>query len=45
MEWQPLPSLELVTMYMLSSRRFEDFQQPDNQQRGELLRLQAQLNF
>jgi hypothetical protein len=44
-EWQPLPSFELVTMYTLSSRRFEDFQRPDNRQRGGLLRLQAQLNF
>lgn len=44
-EWQPLPSFELVAMYTLSSRRFEDFQKPDNQQSGGLLRLQAQLNF
>ncbi|UOQ74493.1 porin [Hymenobacter cellulosilyticus] len=44
-EWQPYPSFELVTMYTLSSRRFEDFQRPDNRQRGGLLRLQAQLNF
>ncbi|UPL49897.1 porin [Hymenobacter sublimis] len=44
-EWQPVPSFELVTMYTLSSRRFEDFQKPDNRQRGGLLRLQAQLNF
>ncbi|TGE25560.1 porin [Hymenobacter aquaticus] len=45
LEWQPLPSFELVTMYTLSARRFEDFQKPDNRQRGRLLRLQAQLNF
>lgn len=44
-EWQPLPSFELVTMYTLSSRRYEDFQLPSNRQRGGLLRLQAQLNF
>jgi len=44
-EWQPFPSFELVTMYTLSNRRFEDFQKPDNRQRGGLLRLQAQLNF
>ncbi|TGE29893.1 porin [Hymenobacter metallicola] len=44
-EWQPFSSFELVTMYTLSSRRFEDFQRPDNRQRGGLLRLQAQLNF
>ena len=44
-EWQPLSSFELVAMYTLSSRRFEDFQKPDNLQSGRLLRLQAQLNF
>jgi len=44
-EWQPFSSFELVTMYTLSSRRFEDFQRPDNRQRGGLLRLQAQINF
>ena len=44
-EWQPLNSFEFVAMYTLSSRRFEDFQRPDNRQRGGLLRLQAQLNF
>ncbi|UOG72909.1 OprO/OprP family phosphate-selective porin [Hymenobacter tibetensis] len=44
-EWQPFSSFELVTMYTLSSRRFEDFQRPSNRQRGGLLRLQAQVNF
>jgi hypothetical protein len=44
-EWQPLENFEFVAMYTLSSRRFEDFQMPDNKQRGGLLRLQAQLNF
>ncbi|WP_233254015.1 porin [Hymenobacter sedentarius] len=45
LEWQPMSSFELVTMYTLSSRRYEDFQKPDNKQRGGLLRLQAQINF
>jgi len=44
-EWQPFSSFELVAMYTLSARRFEDFQLQDNKQRGGLLRLQAQLNF
>ncbi|MCC2547842.1 OprO/OprP family phosphate-selective porin [Hymenobacter sp. BT175] len=44
-EWQPFSSFELVTMYTLSSRRFEDFQKQNNRQRGGLLRLQAQINF
>ncbi|GAB2967477.1 OprO/OprP family phosphate-selective porin [Hymenobacter coalescens] len=45
LEWQPLKFLELVPMYTLSSRRFEDLQSKGNRQRGGLLRLQAQLNF
>ncbi len=45
LEWQPLDNFEFVAMYTLSARRFEDFQRPDNRQRGRLLRLQAQLNF
>ncbi|WP_317170502.1 porin [Hymenobacter terrestris] len=45
LEWAPFPSFELVTMYTLSDRRFEDFQKQDNRQRGGLLRLQAQVNF
>ena len=45
LEWQPNKNFELVTMYTLSSRRFEDFAKPENLQKGNLLRLQAQLNF
>ena len=44
-EWQPFRAFELVAMYTLSSRRFEDFRNQDNLQEGRLLRLQAQLNF
>jgi hypothetical protein len=44
-EWQPVPQFELVTMYTISSRRFEDFATKLNFQRGNLLRLQAQINF
>jgi len=29
----------------MSSRRFEDFVNKDNYQRGNLLRIQAQMNF
>jgi hypothetical protein len=36
---------ELVVMYTMSSRRFEDFATPNNYQRGNLLRIQAQMNF
>lgn len=44
-EWQPSKNFEFVAMYTISSRRFEDFKIQDNLQKGELLRLQAQLNF
>ncbi|HVK97851.1 MAG TPA: porin [Flavisolibacter sp.] len=44
-EWQPIKSFELVTMYTISKRRFEDFREQNNIQKGRLLRLQAQLNF
>jgi phosphate-selective porin len=44
-EWQPLPNFELVAMFTNSDRRFEDSDKPLNQQKGRLIRLQAQLNF
>lgn len=44
-EWQPFKQFELVAMYTISERRFEDFAKQDNLQKGRLLRLQAQLNF
>lgn len=44
-EWQPSKYFELTAMYTISSRRFEDAQKPDNLQQGNLLRLQAQVNF
>lgn len=44
-EWQPVKQFELVAMYTISSRRFEDFVSQDNLQKGNLLRLQAQINF
>ena len=44
-EWQPSKNFELVAMYTISKRRFEDFAKQDNLQEGRLLRLQAQLNF
>lgn len=44
-EWQPGKTFELVAMYTISSRRFEDGLKPNNQQYGSLLRLQAQVNF
>jgi len=51
-EWQPSKYFELVAMYTISDRRFEDGSlvqsdgsYQDNRQSGNLLRLQAQLNF
>ncbi len=44
-EWQLNKNFELVVMYTMSSRRFEDFGKQDNYQRGNLLRIQAQVNF
>ncbi len=44
-EWQPMKEFELVAMYTISSRRYEDFAKQSNLQTGNLLRLQAQINF
>ena len=44
-EWQPVKQFELVAMYTISNRRFEDFVKQSNRQSGNLLRLQAQMNF
>lgn len=45
LEWQPNKNLELVAMYTMSERRYEDFKLQENLQVGSLLRLQAQINF
>ncbi len=45
LEWQPVKNFELVAMYTFSERRFEDYGKKDNFQKGQLLRLQAQMNF
>jgi hypothetical protein len=44
-EWQLSKNFELVVNYTISSRRYEDFILPDNLQIGNLLRIQAQVNF
>lgn len=44
-EWQPFRNFELTAMYTMSERRYEDFKAQENFQKGNLLRLQAQLNF
>lgn len=45
LEWQPNSSFELVAMYTISDRRYEDFTLQSNRQKGNLLRLQAQVNY
>lgn len=44
-EWLPVKNFELVVMYTMSQRRYEDFLKQDNFQKGNLLRIQAQMNF
>lgn len=44
-EWQINKNLELVVNYTMSQRRYEDFIKQDNYQEGNLLRIQAQVNF
>jgi hypothetical protein len=44
-EWLPVRNFEIVAMYTISNRRFEDSVLRNNLQKGSLLRLQAQLNF
>ncbi|MBM3412380.1 MAG: porin [Bacteroidetes bacterium] len=44
-EWQPVKQFELVLMYTISARRFEDYIKQENLQKGRLLRVQAQINF
>lgn len=44
-EWQLNKNFELVVHYTISSRRYEDFLKQDNLQKGNLLRIQAQVNF
>jgi phosphate-selective porin len=44
-EWQPFKNFELVAMYTISDRTFEDSTLPQNRQKGSLLRLQFQFNY
>ncbi len=44
-EWQLNKNFELVVNYTMSKRRYEDFAKQNNFQQGNLLRIQAQLNF
>lgn len=44
-EWQPWKAFEFVAEWVIADRTFEDSALPNNRQRGNLLRLQAQFNF
>lgn len=44
-EWQPFDNFELVTSYTISDRKTGDALKPVNSQQGNLLRIQAQVNF
>jgi hypothetical protein len=44
-EWQPWKYVELTAAYTISDRTFEDQKNPDNNQKGNFLRLQLQFNY
>ncbi|MFN0200268.1 MAG: porin [Bacteroidia bacterium] len=44
-EYQPFKYFELVAAYVISQRTTNDFAKKNNDQKGRLLRLQAQFNF
>lgn len=44
-EWQLNKGLELTVAYVFSERRYEDYVKQDNFQKGQLMRLQVQMNF
>ncbi|MGQ0537373.1 MAG: porin [Gemmatimonadaceae bacterium] len=44
-EWSPVRALELTAQYTISDRRYEDAGTIGNRQKGELLRLQLQVNY
>jgi hypothetical protein len=44
-EWQPFKQLEIVAMYTMSDRVYEDAVKKSNHQIGNLLRLQVQVNY
>jgi len=45
LEWQPNPFLELVGLYVRADRTFEDSRALNNRQKGNLFRIQMQLNY
>jgi phosphate-selective porin len=44
-EWQPFPAFELTAEYTISDRLTRDAAKPNNDQSGNLVRIQAQFNY
>ncbi len=44
-EWQPVKNMEINATYTIADRRYEDKANPVNRQKGNLLRLQLQVNY
>lgn len=44
-EWLLNKSFEFTAGYVMSERRYDDFSKQNNRQKGQLLRLQVQMNF
>jgi hypothetical protein len=44
-EWSPVRALEFTAQYTISDRRYEDNATIGNHQKGQLLRLQLQVNY
>lgn len=44
-EWTPMRTLEFTAQYTVADRRYEDGVRLDNRQKGQLLRLQAQISY
>jgi hypothetical protein len=44
-EWYVAPNVKITAQYTISDRRYEDGANPDNRQRGRMLRLQAQVSY
>ena len=45
LEWAISRGLELTAAYAISDRDYSDSSAPDNHQKGQFLRLQAQVSF
>ena len=44
-EWQAAKNLEIVVAYNMADRTTRDKSNPNNQQKGNFLRIQVQVNY